>query len=310
VVSSQNGWKANDRSVIVSIRVPGGSIAVHNGGVATIFTHLATRFHNEVEPLVWPGNWGYAERAVRGSSDISNHASGTAIDLNAPQHPLGTNPAANYSSQQINAIHNIVNFYEGVIRWGGDYVGRKDGMHFEINDGVSVARVNQIAAKCGGAPVVVNPTPAPAPSPGSTITYRDIPMGGVSELYTKGEQCRRDQADLNDTGFALNADGFFGPGSVSVTKKFQHAVGLQEDGAFGPNCRNSIHKIPSWNGGNHTAREWQQKLKDRGWHITVDNAWGAKSASILKQFQAEKRLTADGLRGPESWAALWAHPVK
>jgi hypothetical protein len=304
MVSSQNGWKANDRSVITSISVPGGNLAVHNGGVAVIFQHLATRFHNEVEPLVWPGNWGYAERVVRGGSDLSNHASGTAIDLNAPQHPLGTNPANNYSGAQIAAIHNLVNFYEGIIRWGGDYVGRKDGMHFEINDGVSVDRVNQIAAKCGT--VVANPAPAPAPSGGGGggTKYREIGIGDVSELYTSGEQCRKDQADLTDTGFPVTVDGFFGPGSVAAAKTFQRAAGLTQDGAFGPNSRAAIHKVPSYGNG-PTARQYQQRLRDRGWHITVDGVWGPKSASILKQFQAEKGIGADGLRGPVTWTSLW-----
>jgi hypothetical protein len=62
MVASQNGWRANDSSVITSISIPGGSVTCRKGGVATIFQHLATRFHNEVERLVWPGNWGYAVR--------------------------------------------------------------------------------------------------------------------------------------------------------------------------------------------------------------------------------------------------------
>ena len=305
---SQNGYEANNRSLITSVAVPGGKITMRSGDVATVLAYVAVRFHNEVEGLVWPGNWGYAERVVRGGTDLSNHASGTAIDLNAPRHPLAK--VGTFNAAQRNAIRNILNFCEGVVRWGGDYTGRKDEMHFEINAGTGA--VNRIANKiraAGGLPATTAPAPSAPSTGGGTITYRDIPLGGVSELYTKGEQCRKDQFDLSDSGFKVTVDGYFGPGSVAVTKKFQHAVGLTEDGAFGPNTRDRIHKIPSWNNGNHTAREWQQKLKDRGWHITVDNAWGAKSASILKQFQAEKRIAVDGLRGPESWAALWAHPV-
>jgi hypothetical protein len=59
---------------------------------------------------------------------------------------------ANYTTGQIAAIHNIVAFYEGIIRWGGDYVGRKDGMHFEINDGITEAQVARIAAKLSKGP--------------------------------------------------------------------------------------------------------------------------------------------------------------
>jgi len=236
MVSSQNGWRANDPSVITSISVPGGKIAVHNGGVATIFQHLATRFNNEVEKLVWPGNWGYAERNVRGSADISNHASGTAIDLNAPKHPLGTAPTANYSGGQINAIHNIVNFYEGVIRWGGDYVGRKDGMHFEINDGISVDQVNRIAGKCQ--------TPAPAP-------VQQQPWMNLRDVRATP---RKFQAWYNAYNFkpALLpvikplADNW-GPQSESALKKVQGRYGLVPDGIVGPATKKLLWDL-GWRG--------------------------------------------------------------
>jgi hypothetical protein len=42
MTASQNGWRANDRSVITSISVPGGTLSVHQGDVATVFQHLAT----------------------------------------------------------------------------------------------------------------------------------------------------------------------------------------------------------------------------------------------------------------------------
>jgi peptidoglycan hydrolase-like protein with peptidoglycan-binding domain len=364
---SQNGYQANNRALIGTYSIPGGKITIRNGDVAVVLSYVATRFHNEVEGLEWPGNWGYAERAIRGSTQTSNHASGTAIDLNAPRHPLGK--VGTFSAAQRNAIRSILNFCEGVVRWGGDYNGRKDEMHFEIDAGEgSVARIaNKIRAAGGvtvtdGAPSgggggasddvkwiqqrlvywgvsvtvdgykgaqttaaiktfqlahgleadgLVGPKTRaaltanrPDAPPSSNTQYHAIGIGGVSDLYASGEQCRKDQADLNDTGFKLSADGFWGPGSVKVAKAFQKAAGLTQDGAFGPASRAAIHKVPSWGNG-HTAREWQQALKNRGWHITVDNKWGPHSVSILKQFQAEKGLMVDGLRGPESWTALY-----
>jgi hypothetical protein len=56
---------------------------------AAIFADLAARYHATVEPLVWPGCWGYALRPIKGTNTYSNHSSGTAIDLNAPAHPQG-----------------------------------------------------------------------------------------------------------------------------------------------------------------------------------------------------------------------------
>lgn len=144
MVTSQNGYIANDRSQIVTMNVEDANIKipVRRGPVAQLLMYVAWRFHHEVEALV-PGTcWGYAERTIRGSSTVlSNHASGTAIDLNAPQHPLGTDPTSNYTFDQISAIHQIVRDTRDVVRWGGDYTGRKDGMHFEID-----ANENAVAA--------------------------------------------------------------------------------------------------------------------------------------------------------------------
>lgn len=143
---SANGWSANDRSMIASYQLPGGKVALRKGDVSVVLLWCANRWHETVEPLRWPGIWGYAERPIRGSSDVlSNHASGTAIDLNAPQHPLGTDPRENFSTLELRAIRAIVGFCEGTVRWGGDYQGRKDGMHLEIVAGA--AAVKRIADK-------------------------------------------------------------------------------------------------------------------------------------------------------------------
>lgn len=143
--SSQNGWLANDRGVIASYQLPGGKVALRAGDVSVVLLWCATEWHRRVEPLKWPGNWGYAERNIRGSSTtLSNHASGTAIDLNAPAHPLGVAASKTFTAKQITTILEIVAYCEGVVRWGGTY-SRPDGMHLEINAGA--AAVKRIADK-------------------------------------------------------------------------------------------------------------------------------------------------------------------
>jgi hypothetical protein len=131
--TSQNGFPANNRSLIVTMTAGGVQFPVRKGACGELLMWAAERWHHEVEPLV-PGTcWGYAERAIRGSSETSNHASGTAIDLNAPQHPLGTSPTATLSPTQIAAINRIIADADGALRWGGTYQGRKDPMHIEVN---------------------------------------------------------------------------------------------------------------------------------------------------------------------------------
>lgn len=142
-MKSQNGWPANDRSLIRTYTIPGTTqkLAIRSGPVATILLYVATQFHRRVEAIHPGWCWGYAERQIRGGIALSNHASGTAIDLNAPAHPLGTDEKKTFTAVEISTIRKILAECSGVVRWGGDYRGRQDPMHFEIfADGPAVAK--------------------------------------------------------------------------------------------------------------------------------------------------------------------------
>jgi hypothetical protein len=66
---------------------------------------------------------------TRGSEKVlSNHSSGTAIDLNAIKHPLGKSNT--FTREQSNMIILLITKYG--LAWGGNYKKRKDEMHFEI----------------------------------------------------------------------------------------------------------------------------------------------------------------------------------
>lgn len=131
---SQNGYPANNRSLVSSRVIPGTSrkIALRNGPAGDLLLWFAAAFDRHVEDIEAPvlDDWGYAERPIRGGTQLSNHASGTAIDLNATRHPLGAR--GTFSPARAAAIRVLLNSCEGCVRWGGDYTGRKDEMHFEI----------------------------------------------------------------------------------------------------------------------------------------------------------------------------------
>jgi hypothetical protein len=134
--TSQNGWPASpDKEeidvgmfIIDGIQFPGG---VRRGDVALLLSHVAQEFHRRVEPLRSGSCWGYAYRDIIGASTLSNHSSGTAIDINADMHPLGA--VGTFTYTQIVAINRILEDVSGVVRWGGSYAGRVDEMHFEID---------------------------------------------------------------------------------------------------------------------------------------------------------------------------------
>lgn len=146
--TSQNGYSANDRSVIASYTVPGTSlkVALRRGDVSVVLLEYLRRYNVEVEPLTHNPQdlWGYAERTIRGSSTtLSNHASGTAVDGRATRHPLGVR--GTFTAQQLAALDRLLFWFEGVIRHGKDYTGRVDEMHAEVDRGA--AEVKRIADK-------------------------------------------------------------------------------------------------------------------------------------------------------------------
>lgn len=53
----------------------------------------------------------------------------------------------------------------------------------------------------------------------------------------------------------------------------------------------------------------QQRLAERHWTIDVDGWYGPDTARVVTAFQRDKGLTADGIVGPVTWAALWNTPV-
>jgi hypothetical protein len=132
--TSQNGWPASkdpEEIQIVSKRVPGTGLKLRVAApVAPLLIAFARDFHKEIERINEGqlDDWGYAYRDIRGASTLSNHASGTAIDLNATQHPLGAENT--FTDEQARSIRRLCRKYG--LRWGGDYRNRKDEMHFEI----------------------------------------------------------------------------------------------------------------------------------------------------------------------------------
>lgn len=48
-------------------------------------------------------------------------------------------------------------------------------------------------------------------------------------------------------------------------------------------------------------RDIQARLQERGWPITVDGWYGPQSDFIVRAFQSEKGLEADGIVGPLTW---------
>lgn len=164
---SQNGWTANDVSLTQNYTIGNGrQIRLRKGDAGFLLKHFADWFDAKVEDIDQGilDDWGYAEREIRDGTALSNHASGTAMDLNATKHPLGAR--GTFPAAKADGIRQRLKLYDGVIRWGGDYVNRADEMHFEIvGTPAQVTRVatslrEGAAEKPAVAPVLRTPTVA------------------------------------------------------------------------------------------------------------------------------------------------------
>jgi hypothetical protein len=128
--TSQNGWPVDPPRGMRT--VPGTNVRVNvaNGPAGDVLTYVLSQVDQRVQRLDPNATWGYAHREIRGGTALSNHASATAVDMNSDQHPLGAR--GTFTQDQVDQIHQIVAETNGVVRWGGDYRGRADEMHFEI----------------------------------------------------------------------------------------------------------------------------------------------------------------------------------
>ena len=147
---SQNGWPASKIRAEIGIEsflIPGTKIKLACAkSVAPLLVGFTAEFHELIEPIDEGGldDWGYCFRMVRGSTDnLSNHSSGTAIDLNATKHPLGK--AGTFPAEKVPMLRALAKKYSLI--WGGDYRNRKDEMHFEV--AIPPSKVDAAIAKLG-----------------------------------------------------------------------------------------------------------------------------------------------------------------
>lgn len=166
MATSYNGWTASKDPKAIGIDAgfraagrpfPGG---VKSGDVAVVFAALVEEFDRTVEELdlyTAGDEWGYLYKpSANDPSSLSCHASGTALDLNATRHPNGV--AGTFTAAQVSAIRALLAKYT-CIRWGGDFSGTKDEMHFEIRG--NAAAVKAVADKIRNGTIPTNPTEDP-----------------------------------------------------------------------------------------------------------------------------------------------------
>lgn len=143
---------ANDRTFgprgenLTTVEAPNGATFSVNARAAGNFQGFLNELHSRGYNIVSSG--GFANRNIRGSSRVSQHAYGNAIDINAAANPLGSSEHDLPDDvAEIAARHGLT--------WGGNFSGRPDPMHFEFHaaHGVPMRSLDEInrLASAGGA---------------------------------------------------------------------------------------------------------------------------------------------------------------
>lgn len=142
---------------MVKVNAGGVSVLVHRD-IAPIVGVLLDETAAGGYELISGWCWGYANRSIAGTRTASNHSWGLAVDLNAPKNPYGPKLVTDMPAWMVDLWRS-----RG-FRWGGDYTGRKDAMHFEFMGTPEAAR--------NVATLITAPSTAPVlpPLPGGTVT--------------------------------------------------------------------------------------------------------------------------------------------
>jgi hypothetical protein len=155
ILGSCDGTIADWRQTnIVSIAIPqlrfakgfGGTITCHKTAAPHIkalfekweeldLLHLIRDYDGTFSPRYKrgqspPGNGGHGVKQSRNVEALSNHAFGSAFDINAEDNPFGERPALcpmRGCVRELVAAANQMGFF-----WGGHFNSSKDGMHFEF----------------------------------------------------------------------------------------------------------------------------------------------------------------------------------
>lgn len=220
---------------------------VRAGDAHTILDELGRRFNSEVEPIIKAHSWGYAKRPVRGYADIpSEHSTGTAVDFNAPAHPIGKKNT--FSPAKRAKIRQIVKDFDGAVRWGGEW-SRPDDMHFELIGGV--AKLRQVAAKLAKGSVTPQKKPSapapqkPAPKPAASKQWPDKALledGDFGRVTVKALQEVLKGVKL----YSGYIDGDFGKLTKIALQKWLKQLGHYDgliDGNFGPMSVKSLQRF-------------------------------------------------------------------
>lgn len=204
------------------------------------FNELAAVMAKYNYAITPPDVGAYNCRQITGGTGYSLHAYGIAADVNWQDNPYGPVLRTNMPSAMIEEIRSIVtNNRVPVFRWGGDYSGNKDAMHFEV-----VASPAELAAGIAGG--------------------AGQPLSAKEKLYWflwAGREAKKKPF--------LTMGSEKDPKLVPYIKQVQRALGINQTGEYGVGTHNKVKAFqkflnikPKRHYGNMNKITWQWLIYD------------------------------------------------
>lgn len=149
MVLAQNGWVGIPRASYPplhhwNIPCKGGirEVPLRQGSAGFLLCHFAMWWDDTISPVLGGvfDEWGYNYRFIGDSRTLSNHAPGTALDIDATQFPQGR---YNLTTHQRSLLKRRMSFFKGTLAHGAFYRTTVDEMHVEI--AAPIAEVERMA---------------------------------------------------------------------------------------------------------------------------------------------------------------------
>lgn len=161
--------------------------------------------------------WGWSNENDVGSS---NHLSGTAVDINAPQYPWGQRTMP---PDRIAMIRNGLRLFEGTVFWGADW-DRADEMHYQMAFPEGDRRLAAFSEKLrqGYLGIYGPPNPDAFPLPqGYYYGPLEGPNESISGFYEKDDPKWIDGLKRWQTAVGVPATGRWDPPTAAMATAVQ-----------------------------------------------------------------------------------------
>jgi hypothetical protein len=254
-----SGWPNCQTSKMVKVTNGDHSVNVRRELAELVLTlfQVTAKLGYDVNPAGQVNQtWGFACRAIRGSTTASNHSWGLAVDINSLANPMQSTFRSNIPPAVIHAWE-VCGFY-----WGGRYTKRPDTMHLEY-----IGRPSDVKADLAQARAMLRPATGVKPTPPRPLKDTTLSIWCLQRASTGApisNECEKDARQLFSVAghfyplvlqttmpaweAARKANNTQRAGELFqyATKVVQAGLGVKQDGWFGERSGAALHRMGNW----------------------------------------------------------------